>query len=158
MKKSIKCLMCLLVFASISQLYSIGNITSRAFEGYYCQSTGHQNSILPTIKEIDETNSRLPVYVAEGLLFTKVDYDTHTKIQSFYYQYTQDVDERMITPYLINQRKENMKNALRQNPKSMARVNAGMTYLYVYFSRNNTILYSIMINKTDFTRSSPDAL
>lgn len=46
------------------------------------------NNVLPTQEEIDETNARLPIIVAEGTLFTHVSYDEATNTQTFYYDYT----------------------------------------------------------------------
>ena len=107
------------------------------------------NAILPSEKEILETNARLPVLVGEGTMWTKVEYDKDTKIQRFYYRFTEDVDKQAIR-VAQSQGKERMKNALKQNPRSMARINAGMTYVYIYCSKNNTKLYEIRINKNDF--------
>ena len=109
-----------------------------------------QSSVLPTASEIKATNARLPVMVADGTMWTKVEYDRATKTERFYYKLTQPVDERIITPSVLNQLKTNMKNALRQNSSSIKRVNAGMTYLYLYYSSDNRKLYEIKINKSDF--------
>ena len=82
-------------------------------------------------------------------MWTKVEYDKDTKIQRFYYRFTGNVDKQAIR-VAQSQGKERMKNALKQNPRSMARINAGMTYVYIYCSKNNTKLYEIRINKNDF--------
>lgn len=115
----------------------------------FAQQLRNNNSVLPTTEEITETNARLPVLVAEGTLWTKVEYDRVAKIQKFYYRYTDQIDNQLISSAKI-QGKELMKNALKQNPRSMARINAGMTYVYVYCSKNNSKLYEIRINKSDF--------
>lgn len=109
-----------------------------------------QSSVLPTASEIESTNARLPVFVADGTMWTKVEYDRATKTERFYYRLTQPVDERTITSAVLYQLKGNMKNAMRQNPNSMKRVNAGMTYLYLYYSSDNRKLYEIRIDKSDF--------
>ena len=109
-----------------------------------------QSSVLPTASEIESTNARLPVSVADGTMWTKVEYDRATKTERFYYRLTQPVDERTITSAVLYQLKGNMKNAMRQNPNSMKRVNAGMTYLYLYYSSDNRKLYEIRIDKSDF--------
>ena len=115
----------------------------------FAQKQGINNTVLPTTKEISETNARLPVLVGEGTMWTKVEYDKDTKIQRFYYRFTGNVDKQAIR-VAQSQGKERMKNALKQNPRSLARINAGMTYVYIYCSKNNTKLYEIRINKNDF--------
>ena len=114
------------------------------------QSSNNKESVFPTPEEIEATNASLPVLVGEGTLFVKVEYDKNTKIQRFYYRFTENIDDRQITTSTIRQGKERMINALRQNKNSMARINAGMTYLYIYYSRDNRKLYEIRINKEDF--------
>ena len=52
---------------------------------------------LPTKGEIDSVNAKLPVLVSEGTLFTKVEYDDNTKVQTFHYRFTQEIDENMLT-------------------------------------------------------------
>ena len=113
------------------------------------QSQENQSTVLPTAQEIISTNARLPVLVAEGMMWTKVEYDKKTKTQRFYYSFTEDVDKQSIR-VAQEQGKKRMKNALRQNPRSMDRINAGMTYVYLYYSRYNTKLYEIRISRSDF--------
>ena len=92
---------------------------------------------MPTQEEIDETNARLPIIVAEGTLFTHVSYDEATNTQTFYYDYTQEIDESVITAEFINQRKALMIQALKD------------TYLYVYRSVGGRVLYQIQIDSDD---------
>lgn len=63
--------------------------------------TKEEENIYPTPSEIDSVNAQLPVLVAKGLLNTKIEYDDQTKIQTFYYHYIQEVDERLITKRII---------------------------------------------------------
>ena len=114
------------------------------------QKQGINNTVFPTTKEISETNARLPVLVGEGTMWTKVEYDNEAKIQRFYYRFTEDVNKQAIR-VAQSQGKERMKNALKQSPRSMARINAGMTYLYMYYSNTHEKLYEIRINKNDFS-------
>ena len=44
----------------------------------FAQRQGINNTVLPTSKEISETNARLPVLVGEGTMWTKVEYDKDT--------------------------------------------------------------------------------
>ena len=108
------------------------------------------DSVLPTAEEIKDTNAHLPITVAENTVFYKVEYDSERKIQRFYYRFTVKVDETAITPAFIKQRKDLMKKLLQQKTGSMARINAGMTYLYVYHSSEYKKLYEIRIDKSDF--------
>lgn len=108
------------------------------------------SSVLPTAEEIEITNARLPVNVNEATLFTKVEYDSNTKVQTFYYRYTEDIDYSLISPLRIQLAKASLRNTLQQNKNSMARIDAGMTYLYVYCSKDDAELYEIRINKSDF--------
>ena len=105
------------------------------------------NNLLPTQEEIDETNARLPIIVAEGTLFTHVSYDEATKTQTFYYDYTHEIDESVITAEFINQRKALMIQALKDG--NTERLEAGVTYLYVYRSVGGRVLYQIQIDSDD---------
>lgn len=108
------------------------------------------SSILPTAKEIYETNSRLPVQVADGLMWIRVDYDTSTKTEKFIYKFVNTIDHQTISSAIIKQRKRQMMDAMRQRKGSMDRINSGMTYKYIYYTKDNTKLYEININKADF--------
>lgn len=114
------------------------------------QSLNNSRSVLPTAQEIESTNAQLPILVSEGTMWIKLEYDSNTKTERFYYRFTDDVDPDLITSSRIKQVKEVMKGVLRQNANSMARINAGMTYLYIYSSKDNRKLYEIRINKGDF--------
>lgn len=114
------------------------------------QSSNSRQSVLPTEQEIKSTNSQLPILVSDGTMWIKLEYDSNTKIERFYYRFTEDVDTSLITSSRIRQSKELMKSALQQNAGSMARINAGMTYLYIYSSKDNRKLYEVRINKSDF--------
>lgn len=107
-----------------------------------------EQNLLPTQEEINSVNSKLPVLVADGTMFTKVEYDEETKIQTFYYDFTRDIDESMVKPEIIAQLKGNMVNALK-NTNNETRINAGVTFLYVYRSIEKKILYEIRINAND---------
>lgn len=107
-----------------------------------------QSVNLPTKEEIISTNAKLPVLVSDGTMFTKVEYDDKTKVQTFYYDFTRDIDESLITQDNINQLKGNMVNALK-GTNSEDRLNAGVTYLYVYRSIDKEKLYEIRITAND---------
>lgn len=107
-----------------------------------------QSANLPTKEEIISTNAKLPILVADGTIFTKVEYDDKTKVQTFYYDFTRDIDESLITQDNINQLKGNMVNALK-GTNSEDRLNAGVTYLYVYRSIDKEKLYEIRITAND---------
>lgn len=107
-----------------------------------------QSANLTTKEEIISTNAKLPVLVADGTMFTKVEYDDKTKVQTFYYDFTRDIDESLITQDNINQLKGNMVNALK-GTNSEDRLNAGVTYLYVYRSIDKEKLYEIRIIAND---------
>ena len=106
------------------------------------------NANLPTKEEIISTNAKLPVLVSDGTMFTKVEYDDNTMVQTFYYDFTRDLDESLITQDNISQMKENMVNALK-GTNSEDRLNAGVTYLYVYRSIDKEKLYEIQITASD---------
>ena len=105
--------------------------------------------IFPTQTEIEEVNARLPILVSEGTLNTKVEYDDCTKVQTFYYRFTQEVDESQITKEMIQQLKSNMVAELKRNTNNVIRLEAGMSFLYVYYSFDNRRLYEITINAND---------
>lgn len=107
-------------------------------------------TVMPSLKEIEEINSKLPSFVSQELELYKVEYDFNKKIEFFYYRYVADVNDESITPSLVDQLKEKIKIGLLNNPGSMARINAGMTYTYEYISTNGTKLYDIRIDKYDF--------
>lgn len=114
--------------------------------------TGSDKSVFPTQDEINSINAKLPVLVAEGTLNTKVEYDDRTKVQTFYYRFTQEVDESQITNVLINQLKANMVSVLKKDSNNVKRLNAGMTFLYVYYSVDNRKLYEINIIANDINK------
>lgn len=105
--------------------------------------------IYPTKGEIDSVNAKLPVMVSEGTLFTKVEYNEKTKVQTFYYRLTQDVDVSLLSKEVLSQLKSNMVSAIKNSPNTIERLNAGMTYLYIYYSKENKRLYDILINQND---------
>ena len=104
---------------------------------------------LPTKGEIDSVNAKLPVLVSEGTLFTKVEYDDNTKVQTFHYRFTQVIDESMLTKDVIRQLKTNVVSGIKNSPNSVRRINAGVTFLYVYYSIDNKRLYEIKIDSKD---------
>jgi len=83
---------------------------------------------------------------------TKVEYDEQTMIQTFYYDFTQEVDESLIGPEIINGLKSSMVNELKgpNNKDNEERIRDGVTFLYVYRSNNNKVLYKIKIDASDF--------
>ena len=105
-----------------------------------------QERELPTKDEIDSVNAKLPVMVSEGTLFTRVEYEKNSKVQTFYYRLTQEIDESLITKDVINQLKSNVVSGIKNSPNSVRRINAGVTFLYIYFSVENKKLYEININ------------
>jgi hypothetical protein len=107
------------------------------------------NGIFPTQDEIEAVNAKLPVLVSEGTLNTKVEYDERTKVQTFYYRFTQEVDENLISKEKINQLKSDMVSALKNSPNNIKRLNSGMAFLYIYYSVDNRKLYEISINSND---------
>lgn len=106
-------------------------------------------NIYPTQSEIENINAKLPVLVAEGTLFTKVEYDDRTKVQTFYYRFTQELNEDLITTERIQELKSNMVSALKEDANNLKRLKAGMVFLYVYYSIDNTRLYEIKIDSND---------
>lgn len=104
---------------------------------------------LPTKGEIDSVNAKLPVLVSEGTLFTKVEYDDNTKVQTFHCRFTQVIDESMLTKDVIRQLKTNVVSGIKNSPNSVRRINAGVTFLYIYSSIENKKLYEIKIDSKD---------
>jgi len=117
--------------------------------GNQTQKKSNDKSIFPTPEEIRSVNSKLPAYVSKGTLNTKVEYNNRTKVQTFYYRFTQEVDERMITKNVLQKLKSNMVSVIKKDANNVRRLNAGMTFLYVYYSNDNKRLYSITINSND---------
>lgn len=108
-----------------------------------------EHGIFPTKGEIDSVNAKLPILVSEGTLNTKVEYNENTKLQTFYYRFTQEVDESLVTKDVINQLKANMVSVLRNDQNNVMRLNAGMTFLYVYYSVDGRRMYDIKISSKD---------
>ena len=106
------------------------------------------NTVFPTKEEIMSFNASLPVLVSDGTLCVKVEYNEETKVQTFYYEFTRAVDEGAITQEIINQMKEQMVIALKET-NSVDRLKAGVTYLYVYSSKEKKKLYEIKIQARD---------
>lgn len=108
-----------------------------------------EQNIFPTQSEIENVNAQLPVLVAEGTLNTKVEYDDHTKVQTFYYRYTQEINEDLITTEVIQELKSNMVSALKKDANNVRRLKVGMVFLYVYYSIDNRRLYEIKVDSND---------
>lgn len=108
-----------------------------------------ESAVFPTQSEIENVNAKLPVLVAEGTLNTKVEYDDQTKVQTFYYRFTQEVDESLITKDIIQQLKSNMVAELKKDANNVKRLKSGMSFLYVYYSIDDRRLYEITINAND---------
>lgn len=106
------------------------------------------NTVFPTKEEIMSFNASLPVLVSDGTLCVKVEYNEETMVQTFFYEFTRDVDEGSITQEIINQMKERMVLALKET-NSVDRLKAGVTYLYVYSSKEKKKLYEIKIQASD---------
>ena len=64
---------------------------------------GKRNTNIPTSEEIISTNAKLPILVSDGTMFTKEEYDDYTMVQTFYYDFTRDFDESLITQDNISQ-------------------------------------------------------
>ena len=109
-------------------------------------------SVFPTKEEIKTINAKLPILVGEGTLNTKIEYNYRTKVQTFYFRFTKEVDESLITNSLISHLKANMVSALKKDFNNLRRLNAGMTFLYVYYSVDNRKLYKITINANDIKK------
>lgn len=112
-------------------------------------TTDTRKKNLPTKEEIQSVNANLPVKVAEGTMFTKVEYDDQTRIQTFYYDFTQDVDESLTRPEIIDNLKSKMVNALKGTDNE-ERIRDGVTFIYVYRSISKKVLYKIKIDASDF--------
>lgn len=131
----------------IDEIESLSGTDSRTNDGkvellYKCD-------VFPTQTEIEEVNAKLPVMVSERTLFTKVKYDDRTNVQTFYYRFTQEVDESQITKGTIRQLKSNMVAEVKNSTNNVIRLKAGMSFLYVYYSYDNRRLYEIIINAND---------
>ena len=109
----------------------------------------YEKDVLPTKGEIDSVNAKLPVLISEGTLCTQIEYDENTKVQTFHYRFTQEVDENMISKEVIGQLKSNMISALKKDANNIKRLNAGMVFLYIYYSIENRKLYEIKIDTND---------
>lgn len=120
-----------------------------ASNGSPTKNKTNDQSVFPTQEEIRAVNSKLPAYVSEGTLNTKIEYDNRTKVQTFYYRFTQAVDENLINKEVISRLKSNMVSALKKNVNNVKRLKAGMTFLYVYYSVDKRKLYEIKINSND---------
>jgi len=108
-----------------------------------------EHGIFPTKGEIDSVNAKLPIMVSEGTLNTKVEYNEITKVQTFYYRFTQEVDESMVSNEVISQLKTQMVSVMRNDQNNVRRLNAGMTFLYIYYSVDGRRLYDIKIDSKD---------
>ena len=80
---------------------------------------------------------------------TKVEYNEITKVQTFYYRFTQEVDESMVSNEVISQLKTQMVSVMRNDQNNVRRLNAGMTFLYIYYSVDGRRLYDIKIDSKD---------
>ena len=109
-----------------------------------------ESNVFPTKEEIQNVNAKLPIQVDDGTMFTKVEYDENKRVQTFYYDFTREVDESMITPDVVATLKNNMVEAFKNGATDLKRIKAGVTYLYVYRSVNKRKLYDIKIDASDF--------
>lgn len=107
-----------------------------------------KNVVLPTQDEIRQVNKELPQKAGDGLLITKVEYDEKTMTQRFYYDYTVDIDESLITKEALDDMKKIMVEALKEGGNK-DRLEAGMTILYIYRSVSKKKLYEIRITSKD---------
>ena len=82
------------------------------------------------------------------MLITKVEYDEKTMTQRFYYDYTVDIDESLITKEALDDMKKIMVEALKEGGNK-DRLEAGMTILYIYRSVSKKKLYEIRITSKD---------
>lgn len=108
-------------------------------------------NIFPTQEEIDSINSKLPIPFEEAFLMgSKVEYNEQTKVETFYFDYTIEIEESWITDENIGKLKANMIDMLNAgSSKDKERLNAGMTYLYIYRSIEGKKLYEIRIDAND---------
>lgn len=109
---------------------------------------------LPTEEEIAKINARLPLQITDWLMFTNVEYDAKTMVQTFYYDYMQDVDESLITQDYVRYRKRLIVNGLKEMDNLVRMINAGVTNRYVYRSRDKRTLYEIKVSASDL--KNPD--
>lgn len=115
---------------------------------YITQDHSSQKATPPTKEEILDVNAKLPMLVADGTMFTKVEYDDKTMVQTFYYDFTRDVDESMITQDNISRLKGNMVEHLKGTSCEEI-LNVGVVYRYVYRSVDKKKLYEIQITAND---------
>lgn len=136
-------------FGALNNEKNIENIHTPSFDDSWSNDTlNKENNILPTQEEIDETNAILPVKVVEGVMFSRVAYDETTMTQTFYYDFTQEIEESAITTEFINQRKALLLQVLKEQGNT-ERLEAGVTYLYIYRSVDGRVLYKIHIDSED---------
>lgn len=125
-------------------------ISSIPERNYYTTKYKTETNIFPTQEEIKETNKKLPTKVNDYTLWTKVEYDSISNVESFYYTILGEIDKNQINEEKIEQLKENMLKALLAQPHK--RLTEGMTYLYIYQSEDKKKLYEIRINKSDIKK------
>ena len=136
-------------FGTLNNEKNIENIHTPSFDDSWSNDTlNKENNILPTQEEIDETNAILPVKVVEGVMFSRVAYDETTMTQTFYYDFTQEIEESAITTEFINQRKALLLQVLKEQGNT-ERLEAGVTYLYIYRSVDGRVLYKIHLDSED---------
>ncbi|MBQ5984998.1 MAG: hypothetical protein IJL56_08510 [Bacteroidales bacterium] len=115
------------------------------------QNHNNPNTYLPTAKEIEAINENLPTMVADGLMFTKIEYYPKSKTLCYFFRYTKEPSRQSTSPSYINNNKKFLAASLRNDPIGSIRISrAGMTYKYRYYSKDNKFLYEFKIDKTDF--------
>lgn len=112
------------------------------------QDYNSQKATPPTKEEIQDVNAKLPMLVADGAMFTKIEYDDKTMVQTCYYDFTRDVDESMITQDNISRLKSNMVEHLKGTSCEEI-LKIGVVYRYVYRSIDKKKLYEIQITAND---------
>ena len=127
------------------------NEATKSQELTNASKSGREFNDYPTADEIQSTNAKLPIEVGEGTMWTKVEYNEATKVETFYYKFTQEVDESLISPENISILKRNMVAAYSnpQNASNAKRIKSGVTFVYVYKSINDKVLYKITIDSID---------
>lgn len=128
----------------LSKENSIVNEIVSLFSYHSPQDNKVQVTPLPTDQEINAINARLPMSVADGVIFMKVDYNKSTKTQTFVFRSsnkTSEASAKQIKTALIS----NMRN----DPVGKIRMNAGVTYVYLYYYLDGTPIYRIKIDKSD---------
>ena len=63
--------------------------------------------------------------------------------------FMQEIDDSMLTKDVIRQLKTNVVSGIKNSPNSVRRINAGVTFLYIYSSVENIRLYEIKIDSKD---------